>query len=172
VDQIVKELFVTYLEDRLRDAAECYCPDGYENNDGGYGSLTVYLLLGLAGLEHRDCYEDTEDMDGASAPMPPALHQRLTVLGVTSVTARFDGYGDSGHVEDLAVEPASVALGDELSAELEDFLLGILPAGWEINEGGYGTFAVDVAAGRAEAEGSWCVGRESDPKVTRWKWRA
>src|SRR5438045_1072944 len=31
-----------WVEDKLRDVAEGYCPDGYEDNEGGYGTLTVY----------------------------------------------------------------------------------------------------------------------------------
>ena len=27
------------LEDKLCEVAEGYCPQGYENNDGGYGTL-------------------------------------------------------------------------------------------------------------------------------------
>src|SRR3954453_8791187 len=31
-----------WAEAKLRDVAEGYCPDGYENDAGGYGSLTVF----------------------------------------------------------------------------------------------------------------------------------
>jgi hypothetical protein len=42
---------------RFRDVAESYCPDGYENEDGGYGCLTVFPFAGLAELEHTDRHE-------------------------------------------------------------------------------------------------------------------
>src|SRR5438270_91877 len=41
-----------WLDDALEHAAEGYCPDGYENGTGGYGSLTIYPMQGLATLEH------------------------------------------------------------------------------------------------------------------------
>src|SRR5262245_2756703 len=45
-----------WVEDKLRDVAEDYCPEGYENNDGGFGTLTVYPGPGLAEREHNDSY--------------------------------------------------------------------------------------------------------------------
>src|SRR4051812_30175338 len=73
------------LEDRLRDVAEGYCPDGYENNEGGYGALIVYPALGLAELEHRDRYEDAEEMDARAATLPEEIRLRLSRLGITRV---------------------------------------------------------------------------------------
>jgi hypothetical protein len=159
------------LEDKLYEVAESYCPDGYENNDGGDGCLTVHVTEGLAELEHTDRFEDTEDMDVATAALPEALRERLTRLGVTAVTANFDGYGDSGQIEALAAEPPGVILDRQLSDELEDYLFGLLPGGWENNEGGYGDFAVDVAGGRVQASAYWRVEKDSETVTTRWKWR-
>jgi hypothetical protein len=159
------------LEGRLRDVAEGYCPDGYATGDGGDGSLTVYPALGVAELEHCDRYEDAVAADVPAAPLPDALRRRLTGRGITRVTARFDGCGDSGQVEELTAEPDPAALDDPLAQALEDFLLGLLPGGWEINEGGYGELAVDVATGRAEADAYWRVAKDSETRVTRWRWR-
>jgi hypothetical protein len=159
------------LEDKLCDVAEGYCPDGYENNDGGYGCLTVHVAEGLAEQEHTDRYEDTEDMDVGTAELPEGLRERLSRLGVTAVTAEFDGYGDSGQFEGLAAEPRGAVLDRQLSDALEDFLFGLLPGGWENNEGGYGDFAVDAASGRVQASAYWRVDKDSETKFTRWKWR-
>ena len=59
-----------WIEDKLRDLAEWYCPDGYGNDDGGYGTLTVYLSAGLAELEHTDRYADSENMEPPRRPCP------------------------------------------------------------------------------------------------------
>ena len=84
---------------------------------------------------------------------------------------RFDGNGDSGLIEDFTTEPASVTIGQELQAELEEFLAERLPGGWEINEGSSGDIKVDVASGRIEVSGYWHVERETEPQVTRWRFR-
>ena len=58
----------------LRDLAENYLPAGFENEEGGYGTLIVYPFDGLAELEHQDRYQATEDMDvaGVTAATPIA----------------------------------------------------------------------------------------------------
>ena len=73
-------------------------------------------------------------------------------------------------MEELTIEPQSATLGD-LEEELEDFLLNLLPGGWEINEGSHGQFTVDVASGRVEVDAYSRVQKDTDPQLTRWKWR-
>jgi hypothetical protein len=159
------------LEDRLRVLAEAYCPEGYENNDGGYGMLTVHASAGLAELEHTDRWEECEDTGVHSATLPEPLRGRLAQLSVTGITADFDGYGDSGQIDSLVVEPVGVELDRQLADALEDFLMGLLPGGWENNEGGFGGFTIDVASARVEANASWRIDKESDTETIRWKWR-
>jgi hypothetical protein len=160
-----------WIDAWLCKLAEGYFPEGYANDAGGHGSLTVYPASGLAELEHFDRSEGTEAMEAGAAPLPRRLRQRLSRLGVTRVTATFDGYGDSGQIEDLTAEPDNVAIDDGLRSELEDFLLDQLPGGWEINEGSYGDFTVDVASGTVEADASWRTEEESEARLTRWGWR-
>src|SRR5207249_1211067 len=102
------------IEVRLRQIAEAYCPDGYENNDGGYGSLTVYPDLGVAERAHRDRYEDMEGMKTQAMRLPASLRQRLAKWGILRITAHFDGCGDSGQIDDLTVEPEGISLDDKL----------------------------------------------------------
>jgi len=160
----------TPFEDLLRDLAENYCPAGYENNEGGYGTLTIHPFLGLAELEHSQRYQDTEDMGIGTRSLPEPLQQRLAQLGVTDITAHFNGYGDSGEMEDLTVEPSNVQIEDGLREELENFLLEQLPGGWEINEGSFGDFVIDVSEGQVALDASWRT-EQSEDSVTRWKWR-
>jgi hypothetical protein len=159
------------IDDWLRVVAEAFCPDGYEDNDGGFGSLTVYPFEGLAELEHTDRYVDSVGADVPAATLPARLRRRLSKLAITAVTARFDGYGDSGQIEAMVVQPETAVLGRDLAEDLEDFLLRHLPDGWDDNEGSFGDFTLDVAAGLVEVDACWRVDGESDRETIRWNWR-
>ena len=71
----------------------------------------------------------------------------LRSLGITEVTAEYEGYGDSGNIEDVTVQPAGIALPDELRTKLGDFAWSVAyhqHPGFENNEGGYGTLTWDL----------------------------
>ena len=140
-------------------------------NDGGCGTLTLYPAEGRAELEHRDWYQDAVALDTKPAQLPRGLLRRQTGLGVRSLTAEFDGYGDSGQIENWSVEPESLTLDTELEGKLEAFLLDRLPGGWEINEGAYGSFTIVLPEGRVLVEASSRVDKASDAQLTRWRWR-
>ena len=66
---------------------------------------------------------------------------QLRALGVRSIEVQYEGYGDSGNVEDVVVAPDTVTLTDELRRRVEDFgwdFAYALSPGFENNEGGYG----------------------------------
>ena len=70
-----------------------------------------------------------------------ALLTELRALGATSIEVQYEGYGDSGNVEDVVVAPDTVTLTDELRRRVEDFgwdFAYALSPGFENNEGGYG----------------------------------
>jgi hypothetical protein len=159
------------INDRLQDVAETYCPDGYEDNHGGYGSLTLYPFAGLAVLKHTARYEDAEEAEVRATPLPARLRRRLSRLGITGVTARFDGYGDEGSIEEFVAQPETAVLGRRLEDDLEDFLLDRLPGGWEDGEGGFGDFVLDVAGGTVRVVAYWRVEKVWPPQIIRWKWR-
>ena len=98
------------------------------------------------------------------------LFASLTAAGIETVTVIFDGYGDSGQIERIDVEPGEGTIllpSDRIeiarttweSPEIErqtltvqeavetlvyDFLRQV-HSGWEINDGAYGDFTFDVA---------------------------
>jgi hypothetical protein len=99
-----------------------------------------------------------------------ALFDALTAAGITSVTVRFDGYGDSGQIEEVSVEangaaatlPAAtitIAQPSSDSSRLDRTSLPVAEAietlaygfltdtheGWPNNEGAFGDFVFDVA---------------------------
>ena len=49
------------------------------------------------------------------------LLAQLRALGISEVTAEYEGYGDSGNVEDVTVQPAEVQLPEPLATEVGDF---------------------------------------------------
>ena len=70
-----------------------------------------------------------------------ALLSELRALGVTSIEVQYEGYGDSGNVEDVVVAPDTFSLTEDLRRRLEDFgwdFAYALSPGFENNEGGYG----------------------------------
>src|SRR5260370_27040854 len=98
------------------------------------------------------------------------LFDALAAAGIETVTVIFDGYGDSGQIERIDVEPGEGTIllpADRIeiartiweSPEIErltqtvqeaietlvyDFLSQV-HSGWEINDGAYGEFTFDVA---------------------------
>ena len=73
----------------------------------------------------------------------------LRSLGIIEVTAEYEGYGDSGNIEDVTVQPAGIALPDELCTKIGDFAWSVAyhqHPGFENNEGGHGTLTWDVTA--------------------------
>lgn len=101
-----------------------------------------------------------------------ALMAAFAAAGITSVVVTFDGYGDSGQIEncevkagdrlvDLPDTPVEIARteffcetvdrrSEPLREAIESVCYLILEAkhgGWENNEGAYGEFVFDVAAG-------------------------
>ncbi len=105
----------------------------------------------------------------------------LAAAGIEKVTVTFDGCGDSGQLEDTAVEPEGKALSTESclywtsvhdhwlsekppqfkpgSGSINDLLeeivydqMGIHHPGWENNDGAYGQFEFVVAERKIEYE--------------------
>ena len=78
-----------------------------------------------------------------------ALLTELRTLGVTGLKVQYEGYGDSGNVEDVVVTPDTITLAEDLRRQVEDFgwdFAYALSPGFENNEGGYGelTWALEA----------------------------
>jgi Family of unknown function (DUF6878) len=100
-----------------------------------------------------------------------ALFDALAAAGVTHVVVSFDGYGDSGQIENVEVKAGNtvvampeasveiaeavwgkpkpdrtaVSIADVIERLVYDFLTDT-HCGWENNDGAYGDFTFDVAA--------------------------
>lgn len=91
-------------------------------------------------------------------PQVPGLCYALEKNGVAYVEADYDGAGDSGGVERtrfLKADGTELPPTDSLRG-LEDTVADLcyecLPGGWEINEGSYGTFKIDVLNRKCSAD--------------------
>lgn len=81
----------------------------------------------------------------SDASVRTELCRQLRQLGVETVTAEYDGSGDSGQIGDP--EFGSVELPPGLGTAVQDLFYDLLEehyAGWEINEGSFGRFEWDV----------------------------
>jgi len=98
------------------------------------------------------------------------LFDSLAAAGIETVTVLFDGYGDSGQIERIDVEPGegtvllppdrieiartiwespeierqTLTVREAIETLVYDFLRQV-HSGWEINDGAYGEFTFDVA---------------------------
>ena len=78
-----------------------------------------------------------------------ALLALLRGQGVAEVAAQYDGYGDSGNVEDIQMTPAAPALDAGVEERLRDFLWSMayaLHPGFENNDGADGEITWDLAS--------------------------
>lgn len=95
-----------------------------------------------------------ENAENNAADSLRELATRLKPFGVKTLTANYNGYGDSGDFESIDVTPENLNLPDILGAinttedSLKDLLWPLLPGGWEINEGSYGEIVLDIDTGK------------------------
>ncbi|WP_428929542.1 DUF6878 family protein [Marinibacterium sp. SX1] len=86
-----------------------------------------------------------------------ALLTELRALGVTGLKVQYEGYGDSGNVEDVIVTPDTATLTDEQRRRVEDFgwdFAYALSPGFENNEGGYGELTWSLEADKIDVSHS------------------
>ena len=81
------------------------------------------------------------------------VRTELTALGITRVTADYDGGGDSGQLESVhlyqGTEERTESIDPELVTRVEQLLYDLLEVrhgGWENNEGAFGEFQWDVVS--------------------------
>ena len=83
-----------------------------------------------------------EEAEAARTEIRAGLLKDLRALGATCVAVSYEGYGDSGNVEDITVTPSSLALAPDLDRRVQEFgwdFAYALSSGFENNDGGRGT---------------------------------
>lgn len=100
--------FESALEAVCFQAVDATGHSGWENNEGGSGAFTVYAS-GYARLEHTDNVTESEgtetELDEASPQWNniQAVAKVLTQAGASSAVITYYGGGDSGDINDVAV---------------------------------------------------------------------
>jgi hypothetical protein len=106
----------------------------------------------------------------ANAANQRAIFDALSALAIVRLEIEFDGYGDSGQLEQATVTGGGGALSGDvvrqialyngtnetglrpLAEAVNDLCCDLLDCGWQDNEGAFGTFVFDVATRRIELE--------------------
>lgn len=92
-----------------------------------------------------ECYEYDESPDQYHDNTNDEEREVLNDLGVTSVTVKYDGYGDSGDIEEVGLDQNAEEI--DISTDLLNAFYDRLESaygGWENNEGAYGTITIDT----------------------------
>ena len=128
--------------------------------------------------------ERNERLRKANDTSREAIFDALGKLGIERIEISFDGYGDSGQIDNVAVTGGSENLTGEvtvvrapwngpdeahkckLAEAVENLCYALLEqehAGWQDNDGAYGTFVFDVAVRTVTLE---CHVRYTDINTT------
>jgi hypothetical protein len=80
----------------------------------------------------------------------------LRFLGLELIEIPYDGMGDDGEVQaPQLTPPLTESLPEGLLTLIESVCENMLPGGWEINEGSFGTLIIDVKAGTCHLDHNW-----------------
>lgn len=120
---------------------------------------------------HAQWAEQNDRLRQANAADRKTIFDAFADLGIERVEIDFDGYGDSGQIENIAVTGGSDRLTGEvtitrvpwiwpnethtcpLAEAVESLCYSLLEqehGGWQDNDGSFGTFTFDVAARTVE----------------------
>ena len=83
--------------------------------------------------------------------------EELFMLGVRSITASYNGEGDSGDVEYVTYDRVAGSiepLPPGTDRRVKDIVYGLLPGGFENNAGGFGEVTIDVITRKYHCEHS------------------
>ena len=85
--------------------------------------------------------------------------RQLIKLNVDSVTITYDGYSDSGTLDDpVALQSGkTITLPEKLSERLLEIAEALLPGGWEIGEGACGELTLNLTDRLFIREHNWRV---------------
>lgn len=105
----------------------------------------------------REWEKQQEEQKASARKSLRKFCQQLVKLEVDTVTINYDGYGDSGIMEDpLAFQnDKPVELPSKLNDLLLDFAESYLPGGWENSDGACGTFVLNIKDRKFFREHCW-----------------
>ena len=105
----------------------------------------------------RDWEKEQEEQKASARKSLRRFCRQLVKLGVDTVTINYDGYGDSGTLEDpLALQnDKPVELPSKLNDLLLEFAESYLPGGWENSDGACGTIVLNIKERKFSREHCW-----------------
>ena len=101
------------------------------------------LIAEMQQAEERERRETTDRLRDQILP-------QFRELGVANIEVSYSGYGDDGSIDGVQYrDPTGIrvdraTIPEKLIEALEQCVYELLPAGFEINEGGQGTLTIDV----------------------------
>lgn len=146
---------------------KCIPHDGWENNEGARGRVSIDLSTLVATLDHTDNYEEQGETQAREVALPEELRTAVVATGVPDceVTGYVDSDGDqelyfsTGIQSELdALQPIADALFAFLDDQLDTFEAG--------DKGASVHVIVDAAAGTAEINYSPYEGGEMERPST------
>lgn len=112
------------------------------------------LVIDWAALE-AEWAAQRRAAEGARAFERAELLKSLRSAGITELSAHYDGYGDSGNIEELDYTPTEIAPSQQTARRVEDLLWGTITqfhAGFENNAGGFGEIHWSIEEDRMSLE--------------------
>ena len=105
----------------------------------------------------REWEKQQEEQKASARKSLRRFCRQLVKLGVDTVTINYDGYGDSGTLEDpLALQnDKPVELPSKLNDLLLEFAESYLPGGWENSDGACGTIVLNIKERKFFREHCW-----------------
>lgn len=93
---------------------------------------------------------EQDRLNHAMSKLHDAVIPRLRQYGIVNIEAAYSGYGDSGAIDGVQYRDAAgqrverTTVPNALIEELENCIYELLPAGFEVNDGGQGTVVIDT----------------------------
>lgn len=91
-----------------------------------------------------------KEKEEAQSYLKPICKQ-LAKQGIKEIHVEYEGSGDSGCIADSGIifinddnKKIDISNSTQLASPIETFCYNILPSGWEINEGSFGTIIIDT----------------------------
>ncbi len=99
-----------------------------------------------------------------------SLCEQFAAKGIEKVRFAYDGYGDSGDIEQITAlaNGREVPLEEPLHGDFYNAAYDLLPAGWEINDGSFGELVLNVPERRLTRAHNWRI-TETDHEEEEWE---
>lgn len=145
IQDFLYEIFKTQVEPKISESAEGIS----ERIDGDESSTELSLILNFSdrtitsylSTNYLTEGEREEDIFEIPENVLNTLEELVGDTNITKLQVSYTGGGDSGYIEDSIF---SYGFSDFVPEDVQDFVYGILPMGWEVNEGSQGNVVFNL----------------------------